>query len=190
MSEEAVKEASLHYLPFKGKKDEWPMWSEKFLSKARKKGYKELLIGKQTPPSADETRLDDEAKLLRRLNEEAFDDLVTSMEDKVAFSKVTQAKTPDLPDGDAALAWKLLCSKYKPNTMQNRADLKLQFVQLKLNDWTKDPDEWINKLEEIRSDLKMMNSSISDEDMKIHILNNLAAKYESITEKLVSDMTI
>ena len=38
MSKESGKELSLRYLPFKGKKDEWEMWSAKFLSKA---SYKE-----------------------------------------------------------------------------------------------------------------------------------------------------
>ena len=43
MSEESNKELSLRYLPFKGKKEEWEMWSAKFLSKARKKKYMNIL---------------------------------------------------------------------------------------------------------------------------------------------------
>ena len=38
MSDESGKELSLRYLPFKGKKDEWEMWSAKFMSKAGRKG--------------------------------------------------------------------------------------------------------------------------------------------------------
>ena len=43
MSKESNKELSLCYLPFKGKKEEWEMWSAKFLSKARKKKYMSIL---------------------------------------------------------------------------------------------------------------------------------------------------
>ena len=43
MSEESNKELSLCYLPFKGKKEEWEMWSAKFLSKASKEKYMNIL---------------------------------------------------------------------------------------------------------------------------------------------------
>ena len=48
MSDESGKELSLRYLPFKGKKDEWEMWSAKFMSKARKKRYLKILTGEMT----------------------------------------------------------------------------------------------------------------------------------------------
>ena len=120
MSEDSNKEISLRYLPFRGKKDEWNMWSQKFLAKARKKGYKDILIGKTKIPKTSDDDYDvDEAKRLEELNKEAYYDLSTAMEDKVAFNKVVLAKTDDLPDGDAYLAWKMLNNKKNPN---NAAD--------------------------------------------------------------------
>ena len=40
-----------------------------------------------------------------KLNNEAYDDLMTSMEDKVAFNKVNQVKTKTLKNGCARTAW-------------------------------------------------------------------------------------
>ena len=91
MSEENGKELSLRYLPFKGKKDEWEMWSAKFLSKARKKRYIKILTGETAVVFEDKDNKTTEEIAKEKLNDEAYDDLITSMEDKVAFNKVLQA---------------------------------------------------------------------------------------------------
>jgi hypothetical protein len=39
---------------FSGKKDEWPMWSEKFLSNAKYSGFKDVMLGKVNIPKSDE----------------------------------------------------------------------------------------------------------------------------------------
>jgi hypothetical protein len=36
----------IRVIPFYGKNDEWPTWSEKFLAKARRYGFKDVLLGK------------------------------------------------------------------------------------------------------------------------------------------------
>ena len=54
----------------------------------------------------DETNKTTEEKALEKLNEEAYDDLIAAMEDKVAFSKVNQAKTKVLKGGCTHMAWK------------------------------------------------------------------------------------
>ena len=101
MTDENNKEISLRYLPFKGKKEDWEMWSAKFLSKARKKKYQDILTGEVKVTFEDETNKTTEEKALEKLNEEAYDDLIASMEDKVGFSKVNQAKTNALKGGCA-----------------------------------------------------------------------------------------
>ena len=190
MSEDNTKELSLRYLPFKGKKEEWEMWSAKFLSKARKKKYLHIITANKPIEFDDPDDKTTEEQAKEKLNDEAYDDLITSMEDKIAFSKVAQAKTATLPNGCAHTAWKNLTNKYKPRTVQSKAEKKLEFAQSKLSDWTKDPDEWLDELERIRADLEMMKSEISDEDFKIHVLNNLPKEYESIIEKLIPDISI
>ena len=149
-----TKETSLKYLPFSGKKGDWRMWSGKFLARARKKGYKNVLLGKEKVPQHDAS-LDptnpDEKKLLdaRVANENAYDDLIVSMEEKVSYGKGAEAVTDELTDGDAALAWTALTKKFKPKTVATKAELLLEFMSMKLEDWTKDPDEWIDDVEEI-----------------------------------------
>ena len=135
-------------------------------------------------------RRSNEERALEKLNDEAYDDLIMSMDNKVAFNKVSQAKTSTLSEGCAYTAWTNLINKYKPRTVQSRAEKKLKFAQSKLEDWTKDPDEWLDSLEELKSDLELMNSEISDEDFKIHVLNNLPKEYESLVEKLIPDISI
>ena len=42
--------ASIKVIPFSGKAVDWPVWSEKFLARARRKGYKKILLGKEVVP--------------------------------------------------------------------------------------------------------------------------------------------
>ena len=41
---------SIKVIPFSGKAVDWPVWSEKFLARARRKGYKNILLGKEVVP--------------------------------------------------------------------------------------------------------------------------------------------
>jgi hypothetical protein len=45
---------TIRVIPFYGKVDEWPIWSERFLAKSRRFGFKDLLLGKLSIPTADE----------------------------------------------------------------------------------------------------------------------------------------
>ncbi len=163
------------------------MWSRQFLARAQVKGYRSILEGKEAVPAynekIDETTSQGKTKLLlRNLNESAYSDLILSMEDEVNFALVDEATTKELPDGDAALAWKNLCNKHEPKTSATKVELKLRFNQSKLEDARKDPEEWVTELEILRQKLKVMKSEITDEDMMIHILNNLPKEYENLVE--------
>ena len=114
MSDESKKELSLRYLPFKGKKDEWGMWSAKFMSKARKKKYHEILTGATIVEFKNESNKTADERPKEELNGETYNDLIMSMEDKVAFNKVNQAKSKILKNGCARTAWTNLMNKYKP----------------------------------------------------------------------------
>jgi hypothetical protein len=46
---------TIRVIPFCGKADEWPIWSEKFLTKAKRCGFKGLLLGKLSLPKEDES---------------------------------------------------------------------------------------------------------------------------------------
>jgi len=92
-------------ITFSGKKVEWPLWSEKFLARANRKGYKNVLVGTVTVPDDHEDislETDKDKKKqkleLRRLNEEAYEDLVLAVDGKTevgraVFSLIKGSKT-------------------------------------------------------------------------------------------------
>jgi hypothetical protein len=106
--------STIRVIPFCGKVDEWPVWSEKFLAKAKRYGFKDLLQGKLSIPKFDESfdeDSDEGKKMLKNaeINEVAFTELILSIdakssEGKVAFNLVKGCKSKEYPDGNAATA--------------------------------------------------------------------------------------
>jgi hypothetical protein len=47
--------STIRVIPFCGKVDEWPVWSEKFLAKVKRYRFKDLLQGKLSIPKFDES---------------------------------------------------------------------------------------------------------------------------------------
>jgi hypothetical protein len=45
---------TIRVIPFCDKVEEWPIWSERFLAKAKRCGFKDLLLGKLLIPKVDE----------------------------------------------------------------------------------------------------------------------------------------
>ncbi len=129
-----------------------------------------------------------EQALARQVNRAAYNDLLFCFEGVANFHLVDQAVTGDLPDRDAAVACKNLKTKHEPNTAATKVRLKLEFNQSKLSDGKKDSEEWMSKLEVLRIKLANIGSIMSDEDMIIHIVNNLPAEYEVVTDQLDSDL--
>ncbi len=72
-----------------GKADEWPIWSEEFLSKAKTYGFKDLLLGKLSIPRSDEelniiSDIGKEKSIIIKLNELAFTALILSIDVKTS----------------------------------------------------------------------------------------------------------
>ena len=121
-------EETIRVIRFSGKTEDWPYWEEKFLSRARRKGYKSVLLGKDKvvtdadAQALDLTKPDDKAKSeIRKSNELAFEEMIlaidTSMsKGRVAFKLVKGCKSSDYQDGNAAAAWKKLQDKYVPKS--------------------------------------------------------------------------
>ena len=83
---------TIRVIPFCGKVDEWPIWCEKFLSKAKRFGFKDLLLGRLDIPSFDEEvdKLSEEGKEKARiieLNEIAYTELILSIDVKTSSGK-------------------------------------------------------------------------------------------------------
>ena len=109
------KERTIRVIPFSGMKEHWTVWEEKFLARAKRKGYKKILLGDEIAPVESEVidPSSDEGKEKMRkkeFNELGFEELILSIEGKTkegrtAFSLVKGCKNNDYPDGNARLAW-------------------------------------------------------------------------------------
>jgi tellurite resistance-related uncharacterized protein len=84
----------IRLIPFHGKIEEWPAWSEKFLAKASHYVFKDVLLGKVKLPKIDEDydMESEEEKTLTiaaDMNELAYTELILSIDDKTSGGKVT-----------------------------------------------------------------------------------------------------
>ena len=142
MTETKESYSSIKVITFSGKKKDWDAWEEKFLAKARRRGYKRILLGEDEIPNDSveldpEEEADKEQLLIREMNMLAYEELVLSIDDnesagKVAFKIVKKSKTAENADGDAHLAWTGLKRKYAPTTAPTLANLHKQFYKAKL----------------------------------------------------------
>ena len=145
---------SICVLNFSGRTADWEGWSEKFLARSKRRGYKRLLIGKDTVPTAEDyesavaknDKSRDNMIKLNDANKEAFEDIIlsidhTSKQGKVAFSLVKNCKTAKYPEGNCKLAWDRLVAKYSPKTAPLMLKLKKTFANSQLESVDKHPDE-------------------------------------------------
>ena len=95
----------------------------------------------------------------------------------------------DHPNGNATKVWKFLCDKYIDNSAPSLIKIKRKFAKSRLKKNTKDPEELIMELEELCYRLEYMWSIMSDEDIIIHILNNLPSEYELQVEQMKGKIT-
>jgi tellurite resistance-related uncharacterized protein len=86
--------STIKVIPFYGKNEERPTWSEKFLAKARRYGFKRVLLGKVKVPGTDEDYDETESEEGKKLtiaadmNELAYTELILSIDDKTSSEKV------------------------------------------------------------------------------------------------------
>jgi len=117
MSTTAEKEGDVvRLVRFDGTDEHWHEWSVKTLALAKIRGYKKTLTT-DTKPCTDavyEASTDANVKKIYENNDKAYQLLVMSC-NGIAFGLVNQAKTTDLEDGNAYLAWKSLNDRYSPN---------------------------------------------------------------------------
>jgi len=187
-----VKENNLKVIAFSGKQDDWKFWEVKFLARARRKGFREILLGKETIPKDNEkfdlSKLDEKAMSeIRKKNELTFEELVLLIDmsrgdGHIAFQSFCCCKNNNDKNGNAVDVWAQLMAKYVTNIAPKKLELKFQ--QSKLWDVTQDPNYWILDLESIQVWLKEIMSDILDEDVMVHVLNGLPPEYKVQVRKL------
>ena len=170
---------TIKVISFSGKDEDWNRWSKTFLATATAKGYREVLKPTDAAKQADEDK-----------NTLAYSDLMLSCQDDVTFGMVDESISTDFPDGDARLAWKNLYAKFEPTTGAEKVRLKTEFQLMRMEEATDDPDPWITKLEITRRRLITLGHKMDDDDILIHILNNLPTEYETVIEISEEDLTL
>ena len=148
---------TIRVIPFSGKEEDWNRWSKTFMATATVKGYRDVLV----PIDPDtEAELED--------NIQAYNDLILSCQEDIAFGIVYESVSNIFPDGDARVAWTNLKARFEPNTGAAKVQLKQEFHQLKLASADEDPDPWLTNLELKRRRLKTLGATIEDDDMILH----------------------
>ena len=100
MSGENNKRA-IRILTFSGKKEDWMMWSDKFMAKAMMKGSNEILDGTVLYPDDKTTKPTSSQEEAMNLNKLAYNELILACTDKIAFGIVKNTKTDNLKKGES-----------------------------------------------------------------------------------------
>ena len=189
-----LNEKSIRILTFSGKKEDWTMWSDKFLAKASMKGYDVILDGsiiiKDDDPSTLSTTQKEAQEEAKKLNKRAYNELILACTDKISFGIVKGAKTKLLPKGDAKEAWNRLKVRFEPNTGTELLTLNKSYMSLELSDVKEDPEEFITRLDELRARMaeEPFNEVITDKSFMLHVLNSLPIEYESAVEAMEREL--
>ena len=185
---------SIKVIPFSGKAVDWPVWSEKFLAQARRKGYKKILLGEEVVPD-DAENLDaiinqneKKKEKLRELNEDAYEDLILSIKGeteigRVVFQIFCGAKTDKLADGDAQEVWDFFTVKFKARTAPSHLLLKNKIIGLRLR-YKQDPEIFFLTLEDFVLQYNKAGGKWTNEDTLEHICGNLPSIYEVVIHPL------
>ena len=96
--------------------------------------------GDEIPPPDSEiinsTTNDDAEKeklRIRKANDMAYNALIQSMDMPMAFQRVKNAVTTELPNGHANKAWKSLLSKFEPDNLTSATLLEKKFTEIYLD---------------------------------------------------------
>ena len=105
----ATELRTIRILPFDGRNRNWDPWSEKTYAKAKRRGWKKLLVGAVKIPTESEYEqavADKNKEVIKigELNEEAYEELVLCMDHttalgRVAFGLVKNSKSAEYPEG-------------------------------------------------------------------------------------------
>ena len=133
---------------FSGSVDDWPKWSKKFMAAGKLNKFAGLIDGSVTVPELKEN-MDNKDLAIRELNQAAYCCLLYSIEEHISFNLVDTAKLENLPDGDVALAWKNLLTRYEPKQYGTLLELKRNSMTKSLQECENNPDTLYLELERI-----------------------------------------
>jgi len=181
-------------LCLKGARGTLIIWEEKFIARAYKKKFADVLLGTVTVPKYkidydDSDNKPDEALMkIIEMNVVAYGELINCMDTseesgKTAFRLVRKTRNAEFPHGNARQAYLNLKGKYSPTSEVDKGILLRQFHSAELSPGAS-PDNFITKMEGIRSALSDMGVTY-EEDVFLHqIINGLGPEYLELGQSL------
>ena len=133
------EEKSIHIIKFLGKALEWRMFEYKFMAKAIKLGYSDLLDRMVEVPKKGNL---DTANA--KLNKTAIADLMLSMTNHMLMNIVIGTKMVEYPYGNFAVAWKRLKESDELTKKNEVVELKQMFASFRLGNRRGDGLAWID----------------------------------------------
>ena len=174
---------------FSGKDDEYQVWITKFEAYAKVKGFDKIVAGTEVPPPASQAvKSADEMKSQERNDHGCCTMLLAMDSTGKAFTMVALAKTAALPAGCLKKAYNDIKKTYAPNSSMQAVLLKKEVSNCKPKSEKADPDVRFNELEMLKMRLAVMGSTITDDDMLAHILNNVSKSYEGVVTNTMMRM--
>jgi hypothetical protein len=168
-------------ITFSGKKKDWIASEEKFLSKSKHRGFKEILLGKLVVPIStdilDPAIDQDKVKIsLQERNQQGYTDVWIKVRESLH-------STLDYDDGKNETASKnMRRNEYAPKTVPSLAKLEsLYGSKLKKNF---DPNVFIIYLKDLRSTMEDMKFVMTENQFILHVVNNLMEDYMNQVESL------
>lgn len=82
-------DTAIRVILFSGKQRDWMQWEEKFLAKAKRKGMKDMFLGKpeDIPKATKSSHSSDEIKIMEQ-NETAYAELIMSIDTSTPAGKI------------------------------------------------------------------------------------------------------
>ena len=191
-------------VPFDGKKENFRIWSSKFLSYCTFKDCANVLLKDYNKTMPDDSTIlakpaasvadPDPAMIAYKLQKAktmAYALLTMCMSENISFMAVERAKTSHLKNGSARLAWVNLEAIYKATSESNKYELEKKFNQSELKNEHTNPDEWFGELESMRVQLLLdFQIDITEKALKTHIIYNIRPRmYMTAISILKSEMT-
>ncbi|MGL5074464.1 MAG: hypothetical protein ACRDBG_01300 [Waterburya sp.] len=179
-------------IPFSGKKEDFTIWSSRFLSYLHLNNCKSTILGKTIIPN-DTTDLDPTNPLhvpliqARSANNLAMLLLTMAITDTTSYGALYAAQTTENAEGNCAIAWKELNNIYKPMSKAKQYELEQEFNKCALTDESKNPDEWFTELERIKLQLKLDFDQHEIDEAKLiqHILFNTKPSIYATTLQII-----
>ena len=125
---------SIKVIKLNNKKEDWDEFAQKFKAIPDEKGYVGILNGSETVRAEKATvAANDKGREMSRLmkvNKRWYRHLIFTA--KMSLAIVGNAKSNDLPSGDLQLAWKKLEKRQDPKSREDKADLLMKVLTLRM----------------------------------------------------------